>query len=151
MGRSIVTARKPKGQSAFPDVVQDRGCAYGAAEEKPDGYKERLFKYIPGEVVALYLGLVAVVRAASDAPPLLEWLIFIVGVVATPYYMYTSQKVRSRFQLAISTAAFAVWVFALGGPFAQLGWYQPVYGGLLLPIFTFFIAGVPPVDDSPGG
>jgi hypothetical protein len=31
-------------------------------------------------------------------------------------------------------------VFALGGPFKDFGWYKPIYGALLLPVFTFFVA-----------
>jgi len=33
-----------------------------------------------------------------------------------------------------------VWVFALGGPFALCGWYNPVYGSILLPVFTLLVA-----------
>jgi hypothetical protein len=53
-------------------------------------------------------------------------------------------KVGDLLQLGISTIAFVVWVFALGGPFATVSWYQPIYGALLLPIFTFFVPMILP-------
>lgn len=39
-------------------------------------------------------------------------------------------------QVLISTIAFVVWVFAIGGPFASLDWYKPVYGGIALILVT---------------
>lgn len=42
-------------------------------------------------------------------------------------------------QLAVSTIAFAIWALALGSPFATLGWYKPIYGGIFLPAYTFLI------------
>jgi hypothetical protein len=47
-------------------------------------------------------------------------------------------------QLALSTAAFGVWVFALGGAFASLPWYEPFIGSLALVIFTFFAPLISP-------
>jgi hypothetical protein len=105
-----------------------------------DKYKDRLLKYIPGEVVTFYLGLTAIVASATNAPWWLSWVIFCVGIVATPLYLHRYLDVSDRRQLTVSTLAFIVWVFALGGPFKDMSWYKPVYGGVLLPVFTFFIA-----------
>jgi hypothetical protein len=43
-------------------------------------------------------------------------------------------------QHVISLFSFVVWAFALGGPFALCGWYNPVYGSILLPVFTLLVA-----------
>ena len=104
-----------------------------------DGYATRLLKYMPSEVIALYLTLTSLVRSSAGAGLWLDWLIFAVGVVATPLYLWRLQKVRKPLQLVISTGAFVVWAFALGAPFAQLTWYAPVYGGVLLSMYTFLI------------
>lgn len=108
---------------------------------KPDDYLTRIIKYIPSEVVALYITLYGVASAAETEIPfgLMTWLIFIVGVLGTVLYLWRVAKVNDRSQIFISTGAFVVWVFALGGPFSNLSWYHPVYGALLLPIYTFFI------------
>jgi len=105
-----------------------------------DKYKDRLLKYIPAEVVTLYLTLTTLIGTASGRPWWLGWLIVAVGIVATWYYLRYPLEVKDGKQLMISCVAFVVWAFALGGPFKDLSWYDPVYGGLLLTIYTFFIA-----------
>jgi hypothetical protein len=42
--------------------------------------------------------------------------------------------------------AFAVWVFALGGPFAALSFYHSIYGSLVLVLYTLLIGLVNPRD-----
>jgi len=155
MGRSVVTTPKsPVVRQAFPDLENDaskaeRGTAQ-QSEKSGDTYRDRLFKYIPAEVVTLYLALNATLASAGNTPQWLHWVIIIVGLIGTPFYLWFAQKVRVRLQLIISTVAFLVWVFALGGPFTEISGYKPVYGALLLPIFTFFVAYIsPPPPRSP--
>jgi hypothetical protein len=135
MGRSIITYERRK--EATPSLARE---TVEPTPQPEDKYKDRLLKYIPGEVVTFYLGLTAIAGTATDVPGWLGWVIFIIGIIATPCYLRFYLKVADRIQLTVSTLAFIVWVFALGGPFRDLGWYKPVYGGLLLPIFTFFAA-----------
>jgi hypothetical protein len=70
--------------------------------------------------------------------------VFILLLAGTWVYLQRVQKVSSRTQLAISTAAFAVWVFYLGGPFALVPGYDRFYGTLVLPLYTFGIGLVEP-------
>lgn len=108
---------------------------------KPDDYWARLIKYIPSEVVALYITLYGISSAAREdiAFEIITWLIFVIGILGTILYLWRVAKVTDWAQIMISTAAFVVWVFALGGPFLSFSWYQPIYGALLLPVYTFFI------------
>lgn len=108
---------------------------------KPDDYLTIIIKYIPSEVVALYITLYGIASAAKTQIPfnLIIWLIFVLGVLGTVLYLWRVAKIDDSLQIIISTVAFGVWVFALGGPFSSLSWYHPVYGALLLPIYTFFI------------
>ena len=135
MGREVVSG--PEVSSAFPHPARGGG-------QKADRWRDRLFKYIPGEVVALYLSVSTILATDKDAPRFLSWGIFGVCLVATPLYLWVIQKVRGKLQLAISTGAFIVWVLAIGGPFAQLEGYRKVYGAILLPIFTSSIASAAP-------
>jgi hypothetical protein len=137
VSRSIVTYEYPKHAMPSLAVRVDEPCPL-----PEDKYKDRLLKYIPVEVVTFYLSLAAIIAAATDVPDWLSWTIFIIGIVATPFYLRFYLQVSDRIQLAVSTLAFIVWVFALGGPFREVAWYKPVYGGVLLPIFTFFAAGI---------
>jgi hypothetical protein len=112
--------------------------------QAPDGYSDRLIKYIPAEVVALYLTLDALIRSAPQVSIVIYWAVFVFCFLGTYAYLWRIQKVRKPLQLHISGGAFVVWVFAMGGPFAQLGWYNPLYAGILLPMFTFSVALVEP-------
>jgi hypothetical protein len=104
-----------------------------------DTYGSRLLKCIPAEVVVLFLTFDGIIRSSSKISIYVYWGAFVFGIVATYLYLWRLQKVRKQLQLFISAAAFCVWVFAMGGPFSHLSWYDPLYGGLLLPAFTFLI------------
>jgi len=115
----------------------------------PDGYIDRLVKYIPSELVAVYLSLDAICRSAESTEIWIRWSVLAFALIATPLYLWRAAGVRKRTQLCMSTAAFLVWAFALGGPFAQLSWYKPIYGAVLLPAFTFVAPLVVPLKSSP--
>jgi len=95
----------------------------------------------------LYLTLQGItLSGVADAPNLSTWLWFILGIglVSTPLYQWRILKIGKVAQLTVSTAAFGVWVFALGGAFASLSWYEPFIGSLALVIFTFFAPLISP-------
>ena len=107
-----------------------------------DGYFDRLFKYIPAELVAGYIFVLGIVKQLTDTGEIriFQWSLFIVFCILTPLYLWRVQKVQKIQQHIISLLSFVVWVFALGGPFALSGWYNPVYGAILLPVFTLIVA-----------
>ena len=109
---------------------------------KPDRYFDRLLKYIPAEVVAGYIFILGTIQQLSDPgkAKVIHWLVFILFCLITFIYLLRVLKVRKLQQLFISVLSFIVWVFALGGPFTFLGWYDPLYGQILLPVFTFAAA-----------
>ncbi|MFN6516589.1 MAG: hypothetical protein RMY29_019075 [Nostoc sp. CreGUA01] len=112
---------------------------------KEDNYESKLLKYIPGEIVALYVTLDGIVKAAFNQQTSQEywfwlWLIFAILLISTPIYLWRVTKVRKKKQLVISTIALFVWVFALGGAFIAFSWYKPLYGAVILPLYTFFVA-----------
>jgi hypothetical protein len=117
-----------------------------AQSQTVDDYTDRLLKYIPAESVALYLTLQGIVLSSVEAPALDAWLwfAFAIGIIGTPLYLWRIQQVSKRMQLALSTAAFGVWVFALGGAFASMSWYEPFIGSLALVVFTFFAPLISP-------
>ncbi len=107
-----------------------------------DGYFDRLFKYIPAELVAGYIFVLGVMKQVTDTGEvrILQWILFSVFCILTPLYLWRIQKVKKIQQHIISLLSFIVWIFALGGPFALYSWYNPVYGQILLPVFTLGIA-----------
>ena len=115
------------------------GTSYPATE---DGYFDRLFKYIPAEIVAGYIFVLGIVKQLTDAGEikLFQWLLFVVFCILTPLYLWRVQKVLKTQQHVISLLSFIVWAFALGGPFTLCTWYNSLYGSILLPVFTLLVA-----------
>jgi hypothetical protein len=107
-----------------------------------DDYSDRLLKYIPSEVVGVFLAVDSLLKTASVqvSKDILGWVVFIFLIILTPIYLHRVQKVKKYQQLAISTISFMVWVFTLGGPFMQFSWYSPIYGAILLPLYIFSVA-----------
>lgn len=107
-----------------------------------DGYIDRLFKYIPSELVAGYIFILGLLNklTATGEIRVFQWSVFVIFCLLTPLYLYRVQKVKKISQQIISLLSFIVWAFALGGPFALYDWYNPVYGDIILPLFTLGIA-----------
>ncbi|WP_008310073.1 hypothetical protein [Leptolyngbya sp. PCC 6406] len=119
-------------------------------EAQVDGYFDRLLKYIPADVVGLWLTGSGLIRsqAADTSRVGLLWLLFIVGLVFS--FFWTRKQTRAAGQptpwrqIGLSCLSFFVWVFAIGGPFAEYSLYEPLYGSLLLLIYTTAIPLLPP-------
>lgn len=120
------------------------GAATLPAGTQADDYTSKLVKYIPSEVVALYIALGSILGSSDKSDSSLYWVIFGVCLVGTGLYLWRVTNVTKVTQIVISVVAFFVWALALGGPFESLNWYDPVYGALLLPIYTFFVPMLEP-------
>jgi hypothetical protein len=140
MSREILTTRDI--QKFNQSDTAGRVAADSTYPATKDGYFNRLFKYIPAELVAGYIFVIGVVKQLTNAGEIkvLQWSLFIVFCILTPLYLWRVQKVLKLQQHIISMLSFVVWVFALGGPFALTIWYNPVYGSILLPVFTLVVA-----------
>ena len=137
MPRTILTQR---------DIDALAGARGSSPAPTPDDYGSRILKYIPAEVVTVYIAVQGIITAADPAGPnaTILWIAFGILLALTPVYLWRITHVTKAPQLVIATVAFAVWVFALGGPFAFLPWYQAVYGAVLLPLFTFIVGIIIP-------
>jgi len=127
-----ITAR-PRG-----DILAARAMAPQA-----DDYKMRLLKYIPAEIVAGFLAIDGIIKSTTEVSVVVSWIVFFVLLVLTPFYAWRittePNKPTAKADIIVSTIAFFVWVFALGGPFSSLGWYLPIYGAILLIVYTLTI------------
>jgi hypothetical protein len=134
-------AAEQRGQDHRAVVQNERPTTEfdGSATPAPDDYSSRLVKYIPAEVITLYVTLNTIILGTGDDHQLLLWSVALFGMIATPIYLYRIGGVRDLRQLGVSTGAYVVWVFALGGPFTTTNWYDPLYGAILLPTYTFVI------------
>jgi len=118
-----------------------------------DTFFDRVIKYIPSDVVGAWIALTGLVAGAAGIPRgRVLWVLF--GVMTAITFAWTLKQTSlagappARTQAAVSTGSFIVWVFALGGPFATLSWYVPVYGSIVLIVYTLFIGLVVPKESS---
>ncbi len=121
-----------------------------AAGSAPDTYFDKIIKYIPTDIVAAWVAATGLVATAGNTVPTttLLWICFVVGIIFTPLWTLRQSRMPglppAYKQSVVSTGAFVVWVFALGGPFATLAFYHPVYGSLLLIAFTLIVGLIEP-------
>jgi hypothetical protein len=116
-----------------------------------DSYYDKLLKYIPADVVAAWIVVNALITGASGiATATFLWVAFGIGVILTAVWTWklTSLpgKTTAWTQILISTGAFIVWVFALGGPFVTLSFYKPIYGALLMILYTLVVPLINPPE-----
>jgi hypothetical protein len=87
------------------------------AGTQADDYTSKLVKYIPSEVVALYIALGSILGSSDKSDSSLYWVIFGVCLVGTGLYLWRVTNVTKVTQIVISVVAFFVLAIALGGPF----------------------------------
>jgi hypothetical protein len=121
------------------DSRRAAGTADASAREL-DSYKEKLLKLIPAEIVAAFLALKGLMDAAQQVPGVwtVQWIVFAGMLILTPLIYWKAYGVRDLRQHIITTVAFIVWVFTIGGPFDR---FFLDSSGALLPI-KGIIAGV---------
>ncbi len=115
-----------------------------------DSYFDKAVKYIPADIVAAWVAVTGLVSSARDVPrQTILWVAFGIGLLLTAWWTWKQAAAPGRrppvTQAIISTGAFAVWVFALGGPFQHVPG-QPVYGSLLLILYTLVVALIDPKE-----
>jgi hypothetical protein len=143
----VVLTRTREGAEMRRIVAVERQAAGGA--EPIDSYFDRVLKYIPADVVGAWVAVTGLIAGSSDVPKgTLLWIMFLalaaISMAWTLKQTAVTGKPPAYTQAAIATGSFVVWVIALGGPFATLDIYRPVYGSLLLIVYTLTVGLVVP-------
>lgn len=146
MNRNIVTAQDLGPSPADMHLgAEPRGADTrrpSVAYPRADSFVDKLLKLIPAEVVAVWVTVRGILAAAQSAPEWLQWISFGAILALTPIYLQRVAGVTKPAQVWVTTGAFIVWAYSLGGvPFGSMGapLYLPIYGAVLLPIYTFAI------------
>ena len=106
-------------------------------------------KYIPSEIVGVWITIKTMVEGNSNVPANgILWGIFIFCLFLTFAYIRLlptgSKRKPTIKQGIISVGAFIVWAIAIGGkPFISISWYQPIYGSILMVLYTVVIPLIP--------
>lgn len=154
MGRRVIPATytSPTTQSE----IKERGLFPPSATANAvdsDDYASRLVKYVPAEIVTLFVTLNSMVTTNAAEEPWLQWAVFGILLVITPIYTNHLTKAANMppayKQIIIATLSFIFWVFAIGGPFVQMFWYKSIYGTILLPIYTFVVPMLDSAESTP--
>jgi hypothetical protein len=154
MGREIVAradVNKPQ-----PTTLRDMaaptpsaGAAGAAIPPAPtvDDYIGRLLKYVPTEIIGVYLLVQSLAASLADGTlkTIVIWGLYVLGIIATPFYLHQRQHVEKQLQLILSTGAFAVWVLGTGngGPFSMMG-FPPALGTIIMVVYTAGISFIEP-------
>ena len=105
-------------------------------------YLDRLMKMIPGEVIGLYLIGSGFIPEDQHVGLLIWSIICLIGVVAVRAYGTTDSEKNLPPQwsvVIISSVAFVIWIYLLGGAFKLYGLHVPFIGSLLVLAWTFFV------------
>ncbi len=139
MSRRIVTTQMQSGEAIVP----------------PGGPVDRVVKYVPVDIVASWVAIAAAL-ASRNTPvsTTVLWVVFAVLLAITPIWMLRQTQLPNKppatTQAVVATVAFGAWVFALGGPFARYDFYDPVYGTVVLVLFSLVAALVVPKEEGAG-
>jgi len=115
------------------------------AREKGAGlkdYLERLMKMIPAEVVGLYLIGSGIVPEGQRTGLLVWSIACLIGVVVVRAYGTADPEKDQTPQwsvVLISSGAFVIWIYSLGGVFELYKLHVPYIGSLLVLAWTFFV------------
>jgi len=143
MKRSIIVRPKTliKKDDNESEIFGAQRASNIKSDETPDNYLNRLIKYIPAEIIAVYSLIEGILKSNKSNPNIanIYWWVFAILFIMTPIYLFKAQKVKSILHLIISSFSYAVWVSALGGPFVYLDNYDPMYPAILMPLYTFAV------------
>jgi hypothetical protein len=127
-------------------IVSARLQATGGGQ-KPDGFFDRIIKYIPADIVA---GWVALDGLSAGLATGVLWGLFVIVAVFAYFWTLRQTEVPGQppavRQSLIAAASFAVWAFALhSGPFRAMT-YPEAYGSIALIVYTLGIGLVVPKE-----
>ncbi len=107
-----------------------------------NGYKDKLLKLIPSEIVAAYMTIDGMIPEASATDPLPKWVslgVLILMLALIPPYLKKFYNVQQSRQVIFTMLAFAIWVYWLGRPFTFWVPHVTWLASILLIVWTLLI------------
>jgi len=140
MSRRIDTGELDSSGGVKAPASQGRPLLLGT--KGGEDYLGRLAKYIPAEIVGLYLVTSGMVPPTATGEPRWRalWVVFLLSFALVPMYLLfaTTRGTRRPLwpQVILGSVAFPVWVFAIGGPFKYFSWYESWTASITLAFVT---------------
>jgi hypothetical protein len=117
-------------------------------------YTERVAKYVPAELVALYLSMMPIINSTTTKDTFERnaylLVLFAVTWVFTPIYLLLIGRNvdTKRVQIIMSTIAFPIWAYSIGGYFTAIQWYRTFPAVFLIAIFTLISGAIRPIKEK---
>ena len=101
-----------------------------------DGYRDRLVKLIPAEIVAAYLALQPSLVDLGDAV-----IVVVIAAlfVLTFFYLRQLGGVKNLFQLGFSSISFLIWVYSIAPEPILKVLYNPPLASVVLVMWTLLV------------
>ena len=103
----------------------------------PDGYLDRFLKYIPSEVIVIYVTVLGPLGA--ETPRYWQWVAYGICQVGTPLFLWQAGGVTKWRQLVLATISFFVWASTTQGPFQSIEGWNAIWIAVFLPLYTFAV------------
>jgi hypothetical protein len=108
-----------------------------------DEFWQRLLKAVPLQAVGFITAANALASAAADDFLILALGgVFAFGALLALLEMIVLRK-AGTLEVAVALGAYLVWVYAQGGVFDALGWYQPIAAGLIALAYAALLPFIP--------
>src|SRR5712664_2957247 len=120
MSRRIDTGEVEESTNGRAPGIKETGKPLYLGKKRSEDYLGRVAKYIPAEIVALYLTTSGMVPLGPDHKPrhLALWIIFGLSWCFAPlYFVFATARNKKHPlwpQVLLASLAFPVWVFAIG-------------------------------------
>lgn len=117
-----------------------------------DDYLDRVAKYVPAEVLGVYLAAQSLIVAGSDpGSPRRKWSFAIVALVLTVLTpLYLRQRAERgqpwRKHGIVGTISFLVWAYAMAEAARTFGFYDGLIAGIVVLLFSAVSGLVLPVE-----
>ncbi len=148
MSRRIITTEL----QSIREIPSTRSLQSTRTAKEIDTYFDKVIKYIPADIVGAWVAVDGLIEGAGEnvAQNTSLWVAFIIGILITAFWTHKQtqqpKKPPAITQIAISTVAFIVWVYASGGPFERVELYNATYGSMLLIFYTLIVAMINPIE-----
>lgn len=125
-----------------------------------------LFGYIPGEVLTLYVAVLAAIHQPNGissamwttfwcflvATPVVQWLLYAAKVKAAQSALPLKPGTWPLWEMFAATLAFCAWAFALpNNPFTAFQWYSAALSGVVVLVASTVLGLIAPFFQRPLG
>ncbi|MBK8254894.1 MAG: hypothetical protein IPK82_19820 [Polyangiaceae bacterium] len=116
-------------------------------------YLQRVASLVPTEAIAVYLTIDQLILTAKNDIPYKNVFWFVLAIMTLGTLLYLRRRHPSMQKALLGTVSFLVWVAVAGNSFPEVmkdvAWYNPIYGSIFLPLFTFFLPMLTSTEPAP--